>query len=185
MYHSEIRAATVGMLPVEAVLTVLRTPGLETEYDGCTLGGLYMALDQFDRSQVCNAVWALIEARQAYFAEPLELADADSYVLLVRWSEGSSRRGDIERELGVPHGITSDRERVTLTYDLYVENVEDDYPLPPQPYVEREAANEYRPPDCTFPYTAIWPPEALQIQFVFDRAGVLASFDFLVAERLT
>jgi hypothetical protein len=187
MFEAEFKSLYAGLSLRDAVLVILRTPELHTDDHGCTLGGLDMALSADYEGDVYTEVLALIASREAYVAEPISLADADSYVGLVRWTVGASTRADIEKEFGPPHGTAVSPEGRTLIYDIYVENVDDpdDYPPPPASYAVREAEDGYRPEDCNFPFTAIWPPEAIQIKFEFDRSGVLGAFDFVVGDRLT
>jgi hypothetical protein len=187
MLEVDVKAATAGLSLREAILVVLAAPDLHTEYYGCTLGGLDMLLGGMYDGCVYQEVLALIITRQAFISMPISLADPDAYVGLVDWTVGASTRTDIEARFGEPHGITSAADRRVVTYDIYVENVDDPegYPGPPEPYAVRDAKEEDRPKECNFPFTPIWPPEAVQIEFVFDHLGVLAKFDFVVGNRLT
>lgn len=186
MLEVDIRAATAGLSLREAILLVLTTPDLHPDYGGCTLDGLSI-LEELYNKCVYKELLALIFSREAFVSMPISLIDGDTCIGLIDWTIGASTRADIEARFGEPHGVAAAADGHTVTYDLYVENVDDpeDYPAPPEPYAVREAKEESRPKDCNFPFTPIWPPEAVQIEFRFNQSGVLASFDFVVGNRLT
>ena len=187
MLEADIKAATAGLSLGEAILVILTTPELHTDYDGCTLGGLDQKLHHLYEGDVYLEVLALIAARKAYMAVPISLADPDCYVMPVHWTVGTSKLADVTRHFGSPHGVTARAGGQIVTYDLYVANVDDpdEYPSPPAPYAVRDAESEGRLMDCDFPFTGTWPPEALQVEFSFDQSDVLASYDFIVGRRLT
>lgn len=187
MFEAEFKSIYAGLSLRDAILVLLRTPDLQTDDDGCTLGGLDRALGADYEGDVATELLGLIASRKVYAVAPISLVDADSYLAPVCWTEGISTIADIENEFGVPHGTAVSHDGQTLTYDIYVENVDDpdDYPRPPAPYAVREAEDPYRPENCAFPYTPIWPPEAMQVRFEFDRSGVLCAYEFLVGDRLT
>lgn len=150
----------------------------------CTLGDL-LDLEATYNVPVWQAAYALVQERRVYVAVPLSRMDWDTTLRLVSWERGRSTNSDIEAMLGKPDAErTADGHRVYI-YDLYVEGVEDGYPSPPQPYAMRDAADEERPDGCNFPFTPIWLPEALQVEFEFDQAGMLLSFEFKVGQRAT
>lgn len=103
--------------------------------------------------------------------------------MLVDWLVGRSTFKEIRgRALG-PRTWTKTAAGRVLTYDLYWEIVDEGYCLPTASYAERDSADDDRPSDCGFPFTGIWPPEALQVEFTFDVAGVLKSYQFKVGEQ--
>jgi hypothetical protein len=150
----------------------------------CTLLEMEHFEAEFERD-VWDEVTALVFARRAFVSVPLSRMDWDTTIMLITWKIGQSTRADIEREFGEPHKLEHAKEATVLRYDLYVENVGEGYPKPPASYGVRDSAYEGRPDGCNFPFAPIWPPEALQARFEFDAAGVLAGFEFEVAERLT
>jgi hypothetical protein len=159
---------------------------LHEEGGECTIADLEEHLEQLSNGDPADEVIALIKAGLVYVSEPLARLDWDTQISPVQWVIGRSTVSDIERHFGEPaHGIEDSQEGQILTYDLYVENVEDGYPLPPTPYDVRNADDEDRPEGCTFPYTGIWPPEAIQVEFAFDRAETLTRYRFKVGMRLT
>lgn len=168
----------------EAIVERLSDYADPDSHEECTLGDLLDLESEFQES-AWSAVMALVMARRVFVAVPLALLDWDAVVAPVTWEVGQSRAPDIERIFREPHAATETSEGRVLTYDLYVEHVEEGYPLPPAPYHVRDAADEDRPEGCNFPFTALWPPEALQIEFEFDAAGLLKRYDFKVGKRLT
>jgi hypothetical protein len=186
MFEDEIKSKLAETDLGEAILASLQSEMLYTDNGGCTVGGLEDRFD--DRPEgVWPTVLKLIAERKAYLAAPLSLVEDDTYVLPVRWEIGQTHRLVIETIFGNPHGVSVAVGGETLTYDIYVENVDDPttYPLPPASYRMREAADPRRPKDCPFPYTGTWPPEAMQITFEFDKAGILVGYSFGVGVRLT
>jgi hypothetical protein len=159
---------------------------LHEEGGECTIADLEEHLEQLSNGSPADEVIALIEAGLVYISEPLARLDWDTSIIPVPWKIGRSTVSDIERHFGErAHGIEDIQQGQLLTYDLYVENVEDGYPLPPAPYNVRNAGDEDRPDGCSFPYTGIWPPEALQVEFAFDQTGTLTHCGFKVGMRLT
>ncbi len=157
------------------------------ETDGATLDEL---IERFgDRSEVSiwDIVQELIASGRAYVTVPLESMDRDEHVFAIKWKAGITTPAEIEAEFGPFHAQAFDGPLHIVTYDLYVENAPDpaNYPPPPKTYDEREASNQDRSKDCRFPYTAIWPPKALQVEFIFDEAGKLARYAFKVGCRVT
>ena len=151
----------------------------------CQFGDL-LALEEHDEGSVTEEVVILISDGLAYVAVPLSRLDWDTYVMPVDWSVGMSTITDIESGFGRAHRDMVINGAHTVTYDLYTEKVDhDDYPTPPAPHATRDEAERERPRNCTFPYAAIWPPEALQVEFTFGAAGTLTRFEFKVADRLT
>ena len=176
----------------DTIKIYLNTPELFTDGGGCTLGGLLEELDRHEALAVWDAVQLLIVEGEAYVTVPLEIMDLDQYVFPVQWAVGRSTIADVEASFGPRHAERREMEQTTLCYDLYVENVDDgdeedegNHPTEPQSYPVREAANPDRPTACRFPYSAIWPPEALQIEFDFNDDGTLVSYQFKVGERHT
>lgn len=156
-----------------------------TEDGECPLEELLELEEQHDGS-VTEEVIILINDGLAYIAVPLSQMDWDTCVMRVDWRVGFSTADDIEAQFGPMHADQLAKGVRVLAYDLYVENVEDDdYSPPPAPYAVRNEAEDGRPADCAFPYVAIWPPEALQVEFTFDAAGTLSRFGFKVGDRLT
>ncbi len=170
----------------EAILNFIRNP---EDWDADTEVTLSDVLDFVDEEEIYDTnpfqqVTSLISDRLVYIAVPLSLMDFETTISPVTWEVGRSSVSDIMREFGEPHGDVASAEERALTYDLYVENVQETYPSPPAPYSVRDEADEDRPDQCNFPYTGIWPPEALQVVFFF-KEGILARFEFTVGERLT
>lgn len=169
-----------------AIIEHLATPELYTDYDGCTLGGLIMELQGSYREDIWACVQDLIAARRAYVPVPLSMTDLDTYVLPVCWTVGVSNRADIEAEFGPPQRMVTGGKSRVLTFDLYLRNADSSGVASTSvSHAVRDAANEHRPPNCSFPYSGILPSEALQIEFTFDDADVLVDFRFKVDSRLS
>jgi hypothetical protein len=150
----------------------------------CTLADLEDLEEEYDCS-VVDEVRELIQVGKIWVPKPFGLVECDTSILPITWRPGLSTAADITAEFGDPHlSATADESKV-LTYDVYVEDVDKGYPLPPAPYAARNAQDGNRPGGYTFPYTGIWPPEALQVEFTFDHAGKLVSHEFKVGSRLT
>ena len=152
---------------------------------GCTVGDLLELEDRHNES-VAEGILSLIEEGRVFVPVPLELMDLDTMVIPVTYEVGKNTAEDIQAAFGAQHREECTATGRQFTYDLYVEDIDEPYyPAPPEPYDVREAANEDRPSSCTFPFSAIWPPEALQAIFQFDRAGVLSAVRFAVGARAT
>ena len=168
----------------DVILDLVDENNVPDHYSHCTFDDLEDLEEEFDAC-VVDEVRELIQAGKIWVPKPFGLVEWDTSILPVTWREGLSTAADIIAEFGDPHLSETWEEGKVLTYDLYVEEVEDSYPLPPAPYAVRNAEDEDRPEGFTFPYTGIWPPEALQIEFVFDTAGKLVRHEFKVGTRLT
>ena len=182
MFDQDVSAAGEGDSIALAILSIINDP--ETE-DGCAIGDLLDLLD-LDEKSVWDGVLTLIATGRAYVTSPLARADLDTFLMPVQWCPGTSTSTDIAAIFGAPHvDVARDGVR-EIIYDLYVEDPEEpNYPSPPAPYAAREEGSNQRPAACTVPFSPIWPPEALQVKFVFDGADLLAGYQFTVGHRAT
>jgi hypothetical protein len=163
----------------DTVACTLHDPERWDEDGGCSMGMIF----QMCRSSGQNSMQVIIDLiteGRAYVVEPLALTSFDSLVCPLTWEVGTTTNSDIVAQFGQPHRV-KDR---TFVYDIYVEEVEEGYPSPPSPYLDRNLAEPDRPPTCDFPYAGIWPPEALQVHFIFDVGGTLQGHRFCVEERI-
>lgn len=168
----------------QAIYAAINDAEARTDVDACSFGDLVRLEREFGGSAF-REVLALIDEGRAYVPVPLSLADFDTPIAPIDWQVGRSTRDDIIKRFGEPHLELGSAAGRTYFYDIYVENVDDDYPPPPERYQDRNQADTDRPADCTFPYAPIWPPEALQVEFGFDQMDVLTTYGFKVADRLT
>lgn len=172
----------------DAISQTISDPAAWDEDGGCTVGHLHSLVDELNAGEAIDLyeeIVALVTERRAFTAVPLALLDYDTLLMPVTWKVGVSSPLDVEKEFGPAHKTSVGKAGRRYLYDLYVEDVEDGYPQPPQPYDVRDKEAEERPSGCNFPFRGVWPPEALQVEFVFDDAGILRSFDFGVGARVT
>lgn len=167
-----------------ALLAALNDPEEWDDAQGISMGQVHDLAEQCS-GDAYEAACRLIFDRKAFISVPLAAMDYDTILMPVTWKVGHSSRADIVDRFGEPHIERVAGDGSALVYDLYVEEVDLPYPTPPEPYEARDAAAEWRPEGCNVPYEGIWPPEALQIEFLFDASNRLKRFELAVAERVT
>lgn len=158
------------------------------DHDG-TLGELIRELEAvgFTSADSEEAVGEMVHQTELLVAVPRWQLDADDQIRRRDFNIGVSTTAEILKRYGQPHASGSGYEgEETWIYDQYVENdCEEEIPYDPRPHSIRDEQDCDRPLGCMIPFGPIYPEEALQISFYFDRDKILRRYNIAVALRLT